>query len=640
MPRGRLGTDDGDRPPHARGPPHGCPVSQRGTDLAQENAELRKLLRQTTRAFDEQMEELAAEKELAQVTLASIGDGVVTTDAEGRVQYLNPVAEELTGWRRPEAAGRPLGEILHLVAEDGDERPLELPLADHLPPEHRVYLTEPTLLVRRDGQRCPVESSSAPIRDRDGRAVGSVIVFQDVSDRRLMALQLAHQASHDPLTGLLNRTAFDGSLSRALALTRRQGQTHSLAYLDLDQFKVVNDTCGHFAGDELLRQVADLLRARMRENDVVARLGGDEFAVLLTATGLDEARGLVERIHAGICGLRFTWQQSTFAVGVSIGLVEVDRSFDNLADLLSAADHACYVAKEKGRQRIQVYQPEEAEFVNRHGEMQWVVELERTLSEGRFRLFAQPIRPLKAAAAGDGGGDTAGDDGGDDGGDDDRLRFEVLLRIVDEAGTIHAGSDFIRAAERYGLMRRLDRWVVTHTLEVLASLPPEGRERVALCAVNLSALSLGDEEFLDFLDEAVATGPLPPDRLCFELTETTAVANLPQAQRLIDQLGRRGCSFALDDFGSGMSSYGYLRDLELDYLKIAGHFVSDMVTDRLDRAMVESIHQVGHVMGLATVAEYVSSQATVRLLREIGIDYGQGNWLAAPRPLPELLAAD
>lgn len=603
-------------------------MSREGDSLKLENAVLRKLLTQTTRAYDEQMEELAAEKELALVTLASIGDGVVTTDAEGRVQYLNPVAEELTGWSRPEAAGRPLEEVLRLVTEESEERPLELSLADHLPPEHRVYLTEPTLLVRRDGQRCPVESSSAPIRDHAGRAVGSVIVFQDVSDRRLMALQLAHQASHDPLTGLLNRSAFDGSLSRALATTRREGETHALAYLDLDQFKVVNDTCGHFAGDELLRQVADLLRGRVRDNDVVARLGGDEFAVLLTATGLDDAHRLVEEIHGDISDLRFTWQQNTFAVGVSIGLVEVDRSFNGLADLLSAADHACYVAKEKGRHRIQVYRPEEAEFVSRHGEMQWVVELERTLTEDRFRLYAQPIQPLApmTPAARDGGGDG-------------RLRFEVLLRVVDEDGLIHAGSDFIRAAERYGLMRRLDRWVVTHTLERLASMPPARRDRVAHCAVNLSALSLGDEEFLDFLDEAVASGPLPPDRLCFELTETTAVANLPQARRLMRQLGRRGCSFALDDFGSGMSSYGYLRDLELDYLKIAGHFISDMVTDRLDRAMVESIHQVGHVMGLATVAEYVSSQATVRLLQEIGIDYGQGNWLAAPRPLPELLGS-
>lgn len=598
-----------------------------------ENAVLRKLLTHTTRAYDEQMEELAAEKELAQVTLASIGDGVVTTDAQGRIRYLNAVAEEITGWSRREAEGRPLAQVLRLVTENGDDSPLELPLADHLPADHRFYLMEPTLLVRRDGQRFAVESSSAPIRDREGKAVGSVIVFQDVSDRRLMALQLAHQASHDTLTGLLNRNAFDGFLSRALESVRRQGKLHVLAYLDLDQFKVVNDTCGHFAGDELLRQVADLVRDRMGESDIVARLGGDEFALLLPDTTLEAARRQIEALHEDFSAWRFNWQKSTFAVGVSIGLVLVDRSFDNLADLLSASDHACYVAKEKGRHRIQVYRPQEAEFVRRHGEMQWVVELERTLAEGRFRLFAQPILPL----AGDSGtGNGHGEGGSRRTGGSGGSRFEVLLRMVSDSGLLHTGSDFIRAAERYGLIRRLDRWVVRNTLDCLAGLGPEELSRVAHCAVNLSALSLGDEAFLDFLDEAVATGPVPAERLCFEVTETTAVANLPQARRLMAQLGKRGCSFALDDFGSGMSSYGYLRDLELDYLKISGTFITDMVTDRLDRAMVESIHQIGHVMGLATVAEYVSSRATVDLLRDIGIDYGQGNWLGAPQPLASI----
>jgi len=587
-------------------------------EMELENAVLRNLLAHTTRAYEEQVDQLAEEKELAQVTLASIGDGVVTTDAEGRIRYLNPVAEEITGWHRDEAEGRALAEVLRLISEDGDERPLELPLADHLPPDHRVYLTEPTLLVRRDGQRFAVESSSAPIRDRHGQAVGSVIVFQDVSDRRLMALQLAHQASHDPLTGLLNRSAFDGFLARALA-SARDGEVHALAYLDLDQFKVVNDTCGHFAGDELLRQVADLLRDRMGESDVVARLGGDEFALLLPACPLDEARERVDALHRELSAYRFLWQGTAFAVGVSVGLVPVDHRFDNLADLLSAADHACYVAKEKGRSRVQVYLPEEAEFVRRHGEMQWVVELERTLEEERFRLYAQPIRPL-------------------DGNRRDGLSFEVLLRMLGEDGTLHRSSDFIRAAERYGLMRRLDRWVVENSLAALAELPAAVRDGVGTCSLNLSALSLCDESFLDFLDEVVARGPLPASRLCFEITETTAVENLPQARRLIRQLGRRGCRFALDDFGSGMASYGYLRDLRVDFLKVAGTFITDMVSDRLDRAMVESIHQIAKLMGIATVAECVASRAVHDLLRDMGVDYGQGNWIAPPRPLAGVVA--
>jgi len=589
-----------------------------GMDL--ENAVLRNLLAHTTRAYERQVDELAAEKELAQVTLASIGDGVITTDAEGRVKYLNPVAEELTGWPRDEAVGRPLGDVLRLISEQGEG--MRLPLADQLPAQHQAHLMEPTLLLRRDGQRFAVESSSAPIRHRDGRVLGSVIVFQDVSDRRLMALQLAHQASHDPLTGLLNRAAFDGILARGLGAARRQSEQHTLAYLDLDQFKVVNDTCGHFAGDELLRRVADLLRDRVRESDVVARLGGDEFAILLTGCPLDAAVERVGELHHELSAFHFAWQDMSFAVGASVGLVPVDGRFESLADLLSAADHACYVAKEKGRSRVQVYRPEEAEFVRRHGEMRWVVRIQRTLEEGRFRLFAQPIRPLRQSHQGD-----------------DRGRsFEVLLRMVGEDGLIHDSSDFIRAAERYGLMRRLDRWVVEHSLAALGELPAAARDGLSLCALNLSALSLGDEAFLDFLEEAVTGSALEPARLCFEITETAAVANLPQARRLIQQLGRRGCRFALDDFGTGMSSYGYLRDLSVQYLKIDGTFITDMVTDHLDRAMVASIHQVAQLLGLHTVAECVSSRAARDLLADMGIDYGQGNWIAPPRPLAEVAA--
>jgi len=583
-------------------------------ELELENSVLRNLLAHTTRAYERQMDELSAEKELAQVTLASIGDGVVTTDAEGRIKYLNPVAEELTGWRREEALGRPLEEVLKLASGEGEG--LRMPLAHHLPLEHRVHL-EPTQLVRRDGQRFAVETSSAPIRDRNGRAVGSVIVFQDVSDRRLMALQLAHQASHDPLTGLLNRSAFDGVLTRALASARDHDEHHALAYLDLDQFKVVNDTCGHFAGDELLCRVADLLRDRVRESDVVARLGGDEFALLLTACPLDAAHPRVGEMHRDLSSYRFAWQEMSFAVSASVGLVPVDGRFESLADLLSAADHACYVAKEKGRNRVQLYLPEEAEFVRRHGEMRWVVRIQSTLEEGRFRLFAQPIRRLRT-------------DGGEG------LSFEVLLRMVGEDGRLHQSSDFIRAAERYGLMRRLDRWVIDNALAALTELPEEARSRIALCAVNLSALSLGDESFLDFLDEAVARAPVDPSRLCFEITETAAVENLPQAQRLMRTLGRRGCRFALDDFGSGMSSYGYLKDLPVDFLKIAGTFITDMVTDRLDRAMIASIQQVAQLLGLSTVAECVSSRAARDLLAEMGVDYGQGNWIAPPRPFAEV----
>jgi len=596
-------------------------------DLDLENAVLRNLLAHTTRAYERQMEELFAEKELAQTTLASIGDGVVTTDAEGRVRYLNGVAVDLTGWSVDEARGRALGEVFHLVSESSGDR-LEIPVAAHLPAGHRVHLMEPTLLVRRDGQRFAVESSSAPIRDPEGRSIGLVIVFQDVSDRRLLSLQLAHQATHDPLTGLVNRSAFDGYLERTLGRMRGRraaGEAVALAYIDLDQFKVVNDTSGHSAGDELLRRVAMLLRDLVRENDVVARLGGDEFGVLLTDCPLPAARGRVAELHDRLQAFRFQWEGSVFPLGASIGLVPVHDRFASVADLLSAADHACYVAKEKGGSRIQVYHPEDAEFVRRHGEMEWVVRIQKTLEDGGFRLFSQEILPLAAPARPDGGRPLA---------------FEVLLRMVNDGGELHQGtSDFIRAAERYGLMRRLDRWVVEHALGELGRMPPPVRSRLGICSLNLSALSLGDEEFLDFLEGAVGDAGFDPSPLCFEITETAAIENLPQARRLIRHLGRRGCRFALDDFGSGMASYGYLRDLKVDFVKIAGKFVTDMVADSLDRAMVESIHQIAHLMGIATIGECVASRAALEILREIGVDYAQGNWIAPPRPLAEMATA-
>lgn len=586
-------------------------------DPGLENAVLRNLLAQTTRAYEEQMAALHAEKELAETTLASIADAVITTDAAGRVQYLNPVAEELTGWTTAEAAGRPLAAVFHLVSETSGRR---LTVPEPVRPGRRATLMEPTLLVRHDGQRFAVESTTAPIRDAAGKVTGGVVVFQDVSDQRLLALQLTHQATHDALTGLLNRSAFDLFLDRLLAgggAGEAAGGGHTLAYIDLDQFKLVNDTCGHFAGDELLIRVAGLLRDVVRENDVVARLGGDEFGLLLPDCPLDAAALRVAEIHGALSALRFTWQQTTFPLGASVGIVPVDRRFVDRADLLSAADHACYVAKEKGRGRVQLYQPEEAEFVRRHGEMEWVVRLQRTLEEDRFRLWAQEIRPLQPR-------------------DRPYLGCELLLRMVGEDGRLHTSSDFVRAAERYGLMKRVDRWVVEHAMEELARMPAPLRDRLDVCAINLSALSLVDDSFHDFLDEVVARAPIPADRLCFEITETATVENLPAARHLLARLGRRGCCFALDDFGSGMASYGYLKDLRVDYLKIAGTFVTDMVSDRLDRAMVESIHQIGHLMGITTVGECVSSEAIHALLVEIGVDFGQGHWLSPPRPLGEL----
>ena len=579
--------------------------------LGLDNAILRNLLTQTTRAYERQMGELYAEKELAQVTLASIGDGVLATDDAGRIKYLNPVAEKLTGWERAEALGRPLPEIFHLT--DGDQR-IEDVLHRCLEEGRSFRLTERVNLERRDGRRYAIETTCAPIRASDGRILGAVLVFQDVSDKRLMALQLAHQATHDELTGLLNRQAFDGHLQRALEQARSLASPHTLCYMDLDQFKLVNDTCGHLAGDELLCRVTALLQDSVRDTDLVARLGGDEFAVLLTGCPLDQAERLVAELLRALNQFRFNWRDKIFTVGASIGVVPISREFRTVAHLLSAADHACYAAKEKGRNRIQVYQEDDATFIRRHGEMSWVVRIQQTLEQDRFRLFSQPIQPLSPQAA-------------------PGLYFEVLLRMLEDDGRVHLPSDFIRAAERYGLMRSIDRWVIRSCIQTLMSQPPPFLELLQLCSINLSAVSMGDEELLAFVEEELAASGAPAGKLCFEITETAAIESLPQAQRLMARLADRGVRFALDDFGTGMSSYGYLKDLPVSFLKIDGKFIKDVVTDPLDRAMVESINQVGHVMGVQTIAEGVTSAAVVERLRALGVDFAQGNWISPPRPL-------
>jgi diguanylate cyclase (GGDEF)-like protein/PAS domain S-box-containing protein len=582
--------------------------------LELDNAILRNLLTQTTRAYEAQMAELHAEKELAQVTLASIGDGVLATDDQGRVKYLNPVAEKLTGWERGEALGRPLPEIFHLAEQGGEREDVEALLHHCMEEGRSLRLAERVTLERRDGRRYAIESTCAPIKAEDGRTVGAVLVFQDVSDKRLMALQLAHQATHDELTGLLNRQAFDGHLQRALEEARALSHTHALCYMDLDQFKVVNDTCGHLAGDELLCRVTGLLQDSIRDTDLVARLGGDEFGVLLTRCNLGDAERRVGEFHRALQQFRFTWRDKTFAVGASIGLVPITREFRTVAHLLSAADHACYVAKDKGRNRVQVYQEDDATFVRRHGEMNWVVRIQRTLEQNRFRLFAQPIQPLSSKVP-------------------PGLYFEVLLRMLEDDGRIHLPSDFIRAAERYGLMKAIDRWVIRHSIRILMSQPPPFLDLLQLCAINLSAVSLSDESFLDFFEGELAESGAPPEKICFEITETAAVENLQQARRMMSQIASRGVRFSLDDFGTGMSSYSYLKELPVSLLKIDGKFIKDIVTDPLDRAMVESINQVGHVMGIQTVAEGVTNAAVVERLRDLGVDYAQGNWISPPRPL-------
>ena len=557
--------------------------------------------------------QLFEEKERAEVTLASIGDAVITTNAAGRVEYLNPMAEALTGWESAEAKGMQLGSVFRVIDESTREQALDL-VEMVLHTGRSVTGSSSTLLVRGDGSEVAINKSAAPIRDRAGRVIGIVVVFHDVSHVRQYAARLSYQASHDALTGLINRHEFERRLNLALKSAAQYRRAHSLLYLDLDQFKIVNDTCGHAAGDELMRQVSALLQQHMREGDTLARLGGDEFGVLLENCPPEVAVGVSNKIRETIREFRFSWSGSPFTVGVSIGVVNLGEGGHTLAEVLRAADTACYVAKEKGRNRVHVYRTDDSEVSYKRGEMEWVGRIQRALDEGRLRLYAQEVfslRPQLSRGA----------------------HFEVLLRMLDERGQLIPPGAFIPAAERYGLMPTIDRWVVTTAFDTYSKLAADPRGRaIETCSINLSGASVGDESFLDFLQTQAAVAQVPYTAFCFEVTETAAVADLSKAVYFIGQLRALGCRFSLDDFGAGMSSFGYLKNLPVDYLKIDGGFVKDMLDDPMDRAMVEAINHIGHVTGKKTIAEFVENVQTLEALREIGVDYGQGFGLAKPVP--------
>lgn len=556
-------------------------------------------------------EALAQEKERAQVTLASIGDGVIRTDASGIVDYLNPVAERLTGFSARDACGRPISQVFRVV-DEVHRRPLPNPAERCLAEGRIVESPGYALLFPSQGQEFTIRESAAPIRDRAGNIVGSVLVFKDVTDLRGMEREMIYLARHDPLTGLINRREFESRLLRCLESARIERRQHALFYLDLDEFKVVNDTCGHLVGDEMLKQVTGQLRSCLRPFDTVARLGGDEFGVLLEDTTIARARQLGEGLREAIKRSRFVWQEHIFDVGVSIGLVPITADSGDMGQVLSAADAACYVAKESGRNRMHESGPDDSALAARYGVMQWISRIHKAFEENRFCLYRQSILPLGMSTG-------------------FPVLHEVLIRMIDEDGKVVAPSAFIPAAERYHLASSLDRWVI-HAAFVNLSCSYLAQGETSAHAINLSGQSLSEESFLDYvLAEIVATS-VPTMRICFEITETAAVADLVQATHFINTLKGLGCTFILDDFGSGMSSFAYLKNLKVDYLKIDGAFVRNMLGAPTQKALVESIHHIGMVMGIHTIAESVEDEETLEALRRIGVDYAQGYAIAAPEP--------
>jgi diguanylate cyclase (GGDEF)-like protein/PAS domain S-box-containing protein len=555
---------------------------------------------------------LKVEKERAEVTLASLGEAVISTDAGGRLNYMNPAAERLTGCATAEAQGAPLSSLFGIVdeaTETANDRLIDRSLDEGVAIDRQR-------LVRSDSTSVAVSIVGAPLH-AEGEVAGAVLVLHDMTSEREFIARLSWQASHDALTGLANRREFESRLEYALDRLSQQRGEHSLMFLDLDQFKVVNDTCGHAAGDQLLKQTSALLEQSVGTGAVLARLGGDEFGVLLRNCDAKSAEQIAERLRLTVQELNFVWNGCVFNISVSIGLVHIAEA-DSVEETLKAADMACYMAKEKGRNRIQVYHPSDSDLVQRVGEMEWVQRIRNGLDEQRFCLFAQEIRALNA-------------------GEPDLCHVELLIRLRDEDGNLVLPASFMPAAERYGLMPLIDRWVVRNAFELLARrLGSPGLTSLSSCAINLSGATFGDDSFVDYVRRQFEIHRVPPEKICFEVTETNAIANISNATRFIQALKQLGCRFSLDDFGTGMSSFAYLKNLPVDYIKIDGSFVKEMLNSAADRAMVEMIVHMAKVMGKCVVAECVESEEILDALHEIGVGYAQGYAIGKPEPFERI----
>jgi len=466
----------------------------------------------------------------------------------------------------------------------------------------------------RDGRVIWVRETARLINN-ENQQKNILLVCEDVTETRILAEKVAYQASHDALTGLVNRTEFDIVIHQAVEEAHEKKTDHALCYLDLDQFKLVNDTSGHMAGDELLRQLGDTLRLQIRKGDVLARLGGDEFGILMNNCSLDEAFHACEKLRNVIREFQFAWEDRSFYVGVSIGIASINNCSGNAVEILKEADAACYAAKDKGRNRVHVFRPDDEELASRQGEMQWVEKIQYGIDKNHFVLYGQLIVPISDNQEG--------------------LHFETLIRYQDEKGKIIPPGAFLPAAERYNMAPALDIWVISHLFEWM-SKQQDFLDKLSLCSINLSGLSLSDESMLNFITDAFYRYSIPTEKICFEITETAAIASLSNATKFINHLREQGCSFSLDDFGSGLSSFAYLKNLSVDYLKIDGLFVKDILDDQVDLAMVRSINEVGHVMGKKTIAEFVENEQIFNLLKVLGVDYAQGYGIAKPVPLDEL----
>jgi diguanylate cyclase (GGDEF)-like protein/PAS domain S-box-containing protein len=546
------------------------------------------------------------------LALQSLAEAIIATDKEGRITFMNSAAEQLTGSDATASMGKTLEDIVSLVDET-ERRLLGDPVRQALSSGTPVNLSRRAMLLSRaNGSERSIELSAAPIRNGAKDVIGAVVMLHDISELRGLARQMSYQATHDALTGLVNRREFERRLEEAIASGHRGDGQHVLCYLDLDRFKLVNDTSGHLAGDSMLREVAKLLRDAVRDSDTVGRLGGDEFGTLLIGCPLDKARQIADDLCRAVNDYRFVWKDRIFNIGVSVGLVEISRESGTIEELLTAADTACYIAKKQGSGRVVVYSARDEAHARHTGEIQWLQRLQGALKDNRFHLFQQVIVPAHEEEGGP--------------------AMEVLVRLQDEAGNELSPADFMRAAERYRLMGLVDRWVVQTTLAALGrgAIPlPENRS----VAINISGQTLGDTQFLEFVVECFDSTGAAPAQVCFEITESAVISNLEHARRFVGVLHGMGCQFALDDFGSGVGSFSNLKTLPLDYLKIDGSFMRNLARDSVNQAMVAAMIKLARTLNFRVIAEQVEDTAAVEAARKIGVDFLQGYAIARPAPL-------
>ncbi|MCP4981903.1 MAG: EAL domain-containing protein, partial [Gammaproteobacteria bacterium] len=555
----------------------------------------------------------------AEVALRSISDAVITTDVDNNINYMNPVAEQILACTLADARGRGLTDLVKLELQPFGDAILD-------PVDFYINLTQSNLrqtginiILKIDAGQLSVDGNASSLMDSQGQLIGSMLVLRDVSLEQELTNQLVYQASHDSLTGLINRSEFENRVKEALELSRQNDRQNALCYIDLDQFKLVNDTCGHSAGDELLKRLAGVLHNLMQNNDLVARLGGDEFGILLHDCDQAQAQKMAETVREALHEMHFKWDDKIFDVSGSIGLVMINRLSGSLSELLSAADLACYAAKDSGRNVVNVYHADNVEIAEKYRQMQWLPRIREAIKNDEFELAIQSVESM--------GKDTS-----------PRIIYEFLLRWPQEDGSLVSPGLFIPTAERYDLMRDLDGWVIENAIAAVAQLKTRLQHPAdQMYTINLSGQSVCDPTLADFIISMLRRFRIDPQSICFEVTETVAIANFSIANEFINSLRGLGCRFALDDFGSGLSSFGYLKQLPLDFLKIDGLFVRDMLDDPVDLAMVRTINDVAKVLKLQTIAEWVEDEATLNSLKSIGIDYAQGFHISRPVMVSEIL---